>query len=168
MTKTTDSRQLGMVFRAILAKYGAWDALVADGRDLQVEMDLVRAAKMYFAEVKQIGPAQVREKIFETMKLAAEKAEATDTMEGRITSALGVAANSSKWEDVIAFLLREDKKGRTIELFAKACEDDKFNMPKTHQIAMNPNLIMDVWPKVFSQQEKSNFEMPKDGSGFYA
>ena len=152
MTKTTDSRQLGMIFRGVLEKHGLRDFAIANGKDLMAEMDLVMAAKMYFAEVKQIGATNVREKIFETLKLAEAKVEATDAMEGRITAAIGITAHGKLWDDVLAFLIREDKQGRTIELFAKACEDDKFNMPKAHQIGMSPSLIMTMWKRAFSDK----------------
>ena len=153
MTKTTDSRQLGMVFQSILQKHGIWEYIVKDGKDLLVEMDLVTAAKMYFAEFKSKGAVGTREAIFESMKLGAVKALETEAMQSRIYKALGIdpAASPKLWEDVIRFLIREEKDGGTIELFAKACSDDKFNMPKTHQIAMNPNLIIAVWPKIKPQ-----------------
>jgi hypothetical protein len=147
MTKTTDSRQLGMIFRGVLEKHGLWEFAEQNEKDLMVEMDLVMAAKMYFAEVKQIGAANVRQKIFETLKLSAAKASETDAMESRIQSALGINAVGKEWEDVLAFLIREDAQGRTIEKFAKACEADVYNMPKSHQIAMNPKLIISLWPK---------------------
>lgn len=170
MTKTTDSRQLGMIFRAILEKYGAWDALVSDGRDLQVEMNLVQAAKMYFAEVKQIGPVNVREKIFETLQLAAIKSAEDDNMISRIRAEFGINAGGTAWEDTIAFLIRQDKAGKTIERFAKACQEDKFEMPKAHQIAQKPSLIISMWPRAFADnaQVAEVKSLPKDGSGFYA
>ena len=149
MTKTTDSRQLGMIFRGVLEKYGAWDSLVADGRDLQVEMDLVMAAKMYFAEFKSLGAAKVREKIFETLRLSAAKTTDFEAMEARVTTALGIRPDGRMWEDIIAFLISEDAKGKTIETFAKVCAEDKFDMPKAHQIAMKPSLITSMWPRAF-------------------
>ncbi len=156
MTKTTDSRQLGIIFQGVLQKHGVWDGLVADGKDLLVEMDLVMAAKMYFADFKSKGAVATREDIFKSLELAATKSLAIDEMMNRVKIALGINPSSGKWDDVIHFLLREDAKGMTIELFAKACEDDKFNMPKAHQIAMNPSLIMSMWPKAFQTKKDLN------------
>lgn len=153
MTKSTDSRQLGMVFQAILEKHGLWDYAIQNGKDLLVEMDLVGAAKMYFADVNKVGAVGVRQKIFDAMCLAAGKVAELDAMTARVKSALGINPGGSAWEDVLAFLVREDKKGITIELFAKLCEDDKFNMPKAHQIAMKPKLIMDMWPRLSDKSE---------------
>jgi hypothetical protein len=155
-----------MVFRGVLEKHGLWDFATQNGKDLMVEMDLVMAAKMYFADVKQIGAANVREKIFETLKLAEAKVAETDAMESRVQSALGLKAIGKEWEDVMAFLIREDAKGRTIESFAKACQSDVYNMPKAHQIAMNPKLIISLWPKAHPNNGDKPYAEPEQDGGY--
>ncbi len=166
MTKTTDSRQLGEIFKGVLNKHGLWNYAVENQKDLLVEMDLVMAAKMYFAEVKQIGAANVRQKVFETLKLAEAKVAATDGMESRVKFALGIFPTGRAWEDVLAFLIREDGQGKTIETFAKACESDPYNMPKSHQIAMNPTLIISMWPKAHIDTTEKIYAEPEPDGGY--
>lgn len=158
MTKTTDSRQIGMLIRGILSKHGI--------DNLQVEIDLSSAMHRYIHERAQGRDlAHIREEILKDMQAGAGMAEKNTDMENRIFQAMRLYVNDRWYRDgVIDFLLEKDRRGQTIEQFAAACNADPFNMPKFFKIAERPVYLKETWGLAFPV-ESVNTERP---SSFYA
>jgi len=146
MTKTTDKRQITSMVKQILASNSI--------DNLKLEIDLISAFEFYVVG-RRAGRniAELRQEIVESVERGTRAANERDAMEERIRRALGVnpATTPALWDAVIPFLIKADKKNETIERFARECEADPYGMPKTHQIANKPTLIMAVWPKVFRE-----------------
>jgi len=156
MTKTTDLRQLRMTIDSILTKYGI--------DNLQLSIDLSSAVRTYFNETTAgNSPVDVRKRIEESMQVGAVRAEKLDAMESRIHEAMGLRV-SEEWHraGVINFLIAQDAKGKTIEVFAEQCRKHPYSMPKPYQIAQKPSLLISDWDLAFLgvTVKKTDEEMP--------
>lgn len=147
MTKTTDTRQIGLLIQGILRKYGI--------DNLQLEIDLTSAIKIYFEQAyKKENKAEMRERILADIGVFAEKVKKNEQMESRIFQATGLYVNDRWYRDgVIEFLLEKDSLGETIEKFAETCKSNPYTMPKFFKIAEKPAYLKDVWGLAFTDKQ---------------
>jgi len=72
----------------------------------------------------------------------------------RVEKLLKVTPNMSnpKWETVLNGIEKREKLGQSLDNYARWCKEDKFNSPKTHQIAKDPHCILDTWVAAFADE----------------
>jgi len=152
MTETTDKRQITMLVKGILSKYGI--------DNLACEMVLIDSFWQYVTERKAGKPiAEIRADILRDLEIGVEKKTKNDEMESRIFQATGLYV-SDKWylDGVIDFLIKHERAGETIETFAERCKADPFTMPKFFQIAQKPSLLRDTWGLAFVDEKSKSLE----------
>lgn len=144
-----------MTIDSILAKYGI--------DNLQLSMDMATAARTFFTETEAGNdPVTVRQRIEAAMQTGATRAARMDDMESRVYRATGLRVSDGWHRDgVMAFLLSRDAEGQTIEKFAQACRADPFGMPKFHQIAAKPALLIANWGLAFMDTKKTDEVQPQ-------
>lgn len=164
MTKSTDTKNITKIVKAILQENG-----IDLDKNLMLEIQLVSAWKRYVFEREEgLSPAEVREKIANeyifsespgVMKAQKCIQEVQDAM------GLDVNYNLPAWFTVIQFVMKKADEGQTIQQYRAWCDSDKFNSPKTHQIAQKPMLIKDTWRKAFEGVSNTEDKF-KDGSAY--
>ena len=144
-----------MTMDSILAKYGI--------DNLQLSMDLTTAARTFFTETEAgNNPVTVRQRIEAAMQTGATRAAKMDDMESRVYKATGLRVSEGWHRDgVMDFLLNRDAEGQTIEVFANACWSDPYGMPKFHQIAAKPALLIANWGLAFMNAKKTDETQPQ-------
>lgn len=152
MTTGTDTRNIKIIVRSLLEKYGVVDEQKQPL--LQAEIDFTGAWVRYMNERKEgLTPAQVREGITAEYNVVgiSEAAIVKNKLKDRMETALGLSINADlkSWEVVINHCLKKETSGETIEKFCQWCRDDIYNSPKKHQIAQNPLLIKIMWQSAF-------------------
>lgn len=143
MTETTDSRQIGMMTQAILAKYQV--------DNLQLEIDLSSALLAYLRE-KQAGTptGKIREKVLAAMEIAAAKSTKYDDMARRVKQALGLEVTGrSRYDGMMEFLLKRDAAGEAIEVYSQWQNDNPYKAPASFKIAERPELLEETWGMAF-------------------
>ena len=144
MTKTTDSRQIGLLVGGILQHYGI--------DNLQLEIDLSSAVKRYFDERYKSGDkAGIRERIMKDMEVAAANAKQKEQMEVRVMSAIGINASGERFSNMIDWLIKEEEEGKTIEGFKSWWDkQNEFKRPALWKISDRPALLHELWPSAFA------------------
>lgn len=147
MTIGTDSRNVKIIIQSILQRNGV--------DNLQLEADLFGAWMRYMNEREEGNtPAETREKITNEYG-SLGFVGISDTMRERTRMAqllqdtLRLNVDGEKWDAVISYCLKAEKKGETVQKYQAWRERDLYNSPKAHKIAENPRLIIATWPQAF-------------------
>jgi len=162
MTKGTDSRNIKIIIQAITANNGI--------DNLKLEADIFGVWMRYMNEREEgLTPAEVRKKITDEYNGVGISANMIlhSKLKERMETALGLSIDEGikSWEVVMAFCLKQDALGETIEKFWAWCLSDPYNSPKKHQIAQNPLLIKTMWRSAFNGISDAEPAI-KDGSGY--
>jgi hypothetical protein len=138
----TDRRALRIIIGAIMEGWNIENKLLAD--------NLTDAFIAFETKTRQNVPTEKAKKdIIEFYLTGLPGIRAKDSLLNRIYKAMRLHPDT--WpEDLINFISRKDEQGQTIEQYAAWCERDKYNSPKAHQIAQNPNIIRVTWPQAFT------------------
>lgn len=152
---TTDKRQLRLTISAILESHGI-DDLVLEGQ-------VTDAVTLFFDLTgKGKSPVNARRDILEGMLTYLDKQRQYENMNERIEKSLHVRPDGGdKWNEIVKFLEKREADGETIERYADWCKTDQYNSPKTHQIALKPDIIRATWPSAFlptAKEIKQSFD----------
>jgi len=153
---TTDKRQLRLTISAVLKHHGiddlSIDGHVADAVTSFLDMTLS----------KGVNPVKARNNILDAMLGYLDDQRRYEQMNERVEAALHVRPDGGdKWNEIIRFLEKKETAGETIERFAEWCKTDQYNSPKTHQIALKPDVIHATWPSAFvptAKEIKQSFD----------
>lgn len=151
---TTNKRQLRLTINAVLEKHGI--------DDLALEGEITEVVSAYYDKTsKGTDPAKARGDILSGILHYKSLYQSYEQMSERIEKAISLHPDGSdKWNEVITHCTDKLASGETIEQYATWLSEDKFNSPKSHQIAMNPRLIITTWPQAFKkapQQDRPEY-----------
>jgi hypothetical protein len=161
MTQTTVNRQLTLLVQGVLKKY--------EIDNLQLEIDIIASVHRLFSEGGK-DPAKmvkIREEILSSMLAGAAKENVVVEMESRVKVSMNLeTGGQARYEDMLRFLVKKDGEGQPVERYAQWCKENPYEAPKSFQIAIRPNLLMETWSMAFP--ERKEYVAQPTGTGFYA
>jgi hypothetical protein len=88
-----------------------------------------------------------------------DKIREQEIIKEQIERGLGVTPNMARtdWETVVRGIQKREKNGQLLGTYIAWCRRDKFNSPKTAQIANKPMIILDTWTAAFAHRPEEEY-----------
>lgn len=88
-----------------------------------------------------------------------DKIKEQEIIKEQIERGLGVTPNMARtdWETVVRGIQKREKNGQPLGTYITWCRRDKFNSPKTAQIANKPMIILDTWTAAFAHRPEEEY-----------